>query len=446
VGRPAHRRELTVWTNGTLVGTWHIPRQGSHKFTYAEEWAQSPESRSLSLSMPINLDGQPIQGPQVANYFDNLLPDSEPIRRRLQAKFKTQSRDAFDLLQAIGRECVGAVQLLTSGETPDDVFSINAQSLTEAEIEKQLVDTVNPTPYGFGNDDDGLRISIAGAQEKSAFLWHEGSWCRPHGSTPTTHIFKLPLGLVGNRQADMRTSVENEWLCAELIHDFGFPIARGEILRFGTQKVLAVKRFDRRLHTRGNYWLRLPQEDFCQVTGTPSELKYENKGGPGLLKIAQYLQGSVMRDADLRTLLGAQLLFWMLAATDGHAKNFSVHLLEESRFQLTPLYDVLSGWPVVGSGPNHFDLKEMTLAMAARGKNVHYRFAEIQRRHFNQTARRAGLGPDMENIINDIVSRTPQVVEDVRARLPVDFPQPLFISIARGLQAAADQLARQLPE
>jgi serine/threonine-protein kinase HipA len=241
----------------------------------------------------------------------------------------------------------------------------------------------------------------------------------------------------------MRTSIENEWLCAELIHGFGLPIARGEILRFGTQKVLAVKRFDRRLHTSGDYWLRLPQEDFCQVTGTPSELKYENKGGPGLLKIAEYLQGSVTRDADLRTLLGAQLLFWMLAATDGHAKNFSVHLLEGSRFQLTPLYDVLSGWPVVGNGPKHFDLKEMTLAMAVRGKNVHYGFAEIQRRHFNQTARRAGLGPDMEDIINDIVARAPRVVEEVRARLPADFPESLFTSITQGLQAAADQLARQ---
>ena len=117
-------------------------------------------------------------------------------------------------------------------------------------------------------------------RRKTAFLKHQGKWCRPIGSTPTTHIFKLPLGLVGNRQADMRTSVENEWLCARIVAAFGLPIANCEIDEFGTHKVLMVERFDRTLHSSGKYWLRLMQEDFAQATGTPWHRKYQADGGP----------------------------------------------------------------------------------------------------------------------------------------------------------------------
>jgi serine/threonine-protein kinase HipA len=125
----------------------------------------------------------------------------------------------------------------------------------------------------------------------------------------------------------MATSVENEWLCAELLRAFGVPVAACRCQTVGDQKALVVERFDRRLHSSGRYWLRLPQEDFCQATATPPSAKYDSEGGPGLIDIARILQGSEVRDEDLRTLMTAQLLFWLLAATDGHAKNFSLHLL-----------------------------------------------------------------------------------------------------------------------
>lgn len=391
----------------------------------------------------MNLDNRPLQGQQVGYFFDNLLPDSESIRRRLQSKFKTESQDAFDLLKAIGRDCVGAVQLLEEGDTPEDVFQINAEPLTDAQVEAQLVSLVLPVPYGL-DEDDGFRISIAGAQEKTAFTLHDGRWCRPHGATPTTHIFKLPLGLVGNRQADMQTSVENEWLCAELLRNFGLPVAKCEMRRFGAQKVLVVERFDRRLNASGDYWVRLPQEDFCQVTGTPSSARYESDGGPGLPDIARILQTSEARDADVRTLLTAQLVFWLLAATDGHAKNFSLHLLPGGRYRLTPLYDVLSAWPIVGPGANQFPRQKVKLAMAMRGKNVHFRLGEIRRRHFNATARLCGLGPDMETIIGEVTARARAVVDDVSANLPAGFPERVFSTITQGLLESAARLEQEV--
>jgi serine/threonine-protein kinase HipA len=390
------------------------------------------------------LDNAPIKGNNVRCYFDNLLPDSEPMRRRIQSRYRTRSREPFELLAAIGRDCVGAVQLLPQGNEPEDVFTIAAQPLTEAEIESELRKVTAP-PAPEGVEPDELRISIAGAQEKSALLYHQRRWCRPLGATPTTHIFKLPLGLVGGVQADMTGSVENEWLCATLLRHYGLPIANCEIGQFGSQKVLVVERFDRQLHSSRKYWLRLVQEDFCQALAVPHSRKYESEGGPGILQLASVLRNSVNRDTDLETLLKAQILFWMLAAGDGHAKNFSLRILPESRYQLTPLYDVLSYWPIIGRGANRIPLQNARLAMAVHGRNRHYFLTEIQRRHFNSTAERCGIGTTAEAIINEILTRTPQVLAAVQKATPKGFPQNVLDPILAGLSESAKKLESMAP-
>lgn len=413
------------------------------EFSYHPAFVASEEGRPLSLSLPINLDGQSITGEKVGFYFDNLLPDSDPIRRRIQSKYGLRTVEAFDLLAAIGRDCVGAVQLLPEDERPKDVFSIQATALRETDIERLLRAVTRPVRVLGANEDDTFRISLAGAQEKTALLRHRGRWCTPHGSTPTTHIFKLPLGLVGNRDMDMRQSLENEWLCARILAAYGIPVAECELAQFGATKTLIVTRFDRVLHSSRRYWLRLPQEDLCQAMGIPGGMKYESDGGPGLVEVARVLQASEARDVDLTTLMQAELVFWMLAATDGHAKNLSIRLLPQGRFHLTPLYDVLSAWPVTGSGGNQLHRSKLKLAMALRGKQKHYRIARIRRRHFALTARLCGLGENMERIISEMIEKTPSVIERVGKELPGNFPAELFDSIAGGLARAAHELAAQ---
>lgn len=422
-----------------------IPTTGAMQFTYDSTWITSKEARPLSLSLPLNFDGTPLRGDAVEFFFDNLLPDSEQIRRRVRARFQTRSSDTFDLLEAIGRDCVGAIQLLPERETPKNVFAITAAALDDAAIERTLREAVSTSSRAvLEGDEDDFRISIAGAQEKTAFTWHKNRWCRPHGSTPTTHIFKLALGLVGGRQLDMSHSLENEWLCSRLMSAYGVPTATCAVQEFGSTKALVVERFDRTLHDSKKYWLRLPQEDFCQATGTPSSLKYEAEGGPGLVDIARILQGSERRDADLNTLLKAQLLFWMLAATDGHAKNFSIRLFAQGRFQLTPLYDVMSAWPVVGNRHNQLPPTKIKLAMGLKATRKHYRIAEIQRRHFNYVAQRCGLGADMESVISEVIDVTPTVIDRVAAELPKKFPNELFEQITTNLSKAAVRL-RDMP-
>lgn len=441
MGRKSHQRVLALWMNGARVAYWTISPNRQDQLRYDEEWLQSDRRRPLSLSLPLQTGV--IRSTAVGAYFDNLLPDSDPIRKRLQARFGTETRGAFDLLEAIGRDCVGAAQLLPLDSEPSDYRKTEATPLTEAKVAQVLRDTILPRGGIHREDQGDFRISIAGAQEKTALTWAEGQWCLPHGATPTTHIFKLPLGLVGARQADMRTSVENEWLCAQMLDLFGVPVAETAMATFEDQKALVVTRFDRQRMAEG-YWLRLPQEDFCQALGYPSALKYESDGGPGHAEIVEKLVYS-RTDRDLETFFRTQVLFWMLAATDGHAKNFSIRLLPGSAYEMTPMYDVLSAWPVTGQGAHLLSYKALKLAMALRSTNAHYLLQEVHARHFVRLAERCRIPRNHAiRLIDELTSMTPSVVNKAGASLPDGYPMDVFEAITKGLQWSADRLGKSL--
>jgi serine/threonine-protein kinase HipA len=443
MGRRSHSRTLTLWANGELVGRWTLTARGDMELHYDAGWMASPRGRPISLSLPFSLHNEPLTGPHVAHYFEGLLPDSDTIRRRVAERFRTGSTAAFDLLAAIGRDCAGALQLLPEGELPVGVDRIEGVVVDEAAIERHLLDMVTPERFAAARDpDDDFRISLAGAQEKDAFLWWNGQWMKPRGATPTTHIFKMPLGLVGGRRADFSTSVDNEWLCLRLLTAYGLPTAQAHIATFGRQRVLVVERFDRVKSSDGTRLLRLMQEDFCQATGTSPHIKYENEGGPGLAPLFTLVQQSLDAERDLRTLMASQILFWMLRAPDGHAKNFSIQLQAGAagRFRLAPLYDVMSAHPVIGDGPNQWAARELKLAMALLGKNRHYLMHTIQRRHFNRTAKKVGYGETAEPLLQELVGRTPAVVAQVQNELPEGFSQQVADQILDGLLSAARAL------
>jgi serine/threonine-protein kinase HipA len=378
----------------------------------------------------------PYKGEFVRNYFANLLPDNDNIRQRLAKLFSTGT-DAFGLLAEIGRDCVGALQILPEGEIPPAGGAIQCEPLAAGQVAEHLAGTL--TAPAFTQADDSFRISIAGAQEKTALLWHQQRWCRPLGATPTTHIFKLPMGRMPGG-IDLSTSVENEWLCHRLLQGFDVPVATAEILRFGDMKALCVERFDRRWTADGRL-LRLPQEDFAQVFGVAPDIKYESQGGPGMRAILDQLQGSSQAPIDRRDFFRTQVLFWMLAAIDGHAKNFSIFIEPKGFYRLTPRYDVLSAHPVMGHGAGRLSSHKVKMAMAIDGKNRHYNWAEIHRDHFEQTAQRCHL-PDASSLIDELVARTPQAIAAAADGLPADFPEDLAGAIFAGLRQAANALCR----
>lgn len=436
MGRKSKRRTLSVRMNGELIGWWSILFQGVHQFRYSESWLTSPLRRPLSLSMPLNPATEVYRGGIVEFYFENLLPNNMDIRRRLQYRFGTSGTGAFNLLKEIGHDCVGAVQLLPEDESSPSVKQIDGDPLSEAEIAEILRTIGSPRFFSLRSND--FRISLAGAQEKTAFLLHNDSWQVPHGTTPTTHIFKLPLGAIGRGQIDLSTSVENEWLCMKILEAYGVRCAATEMSQFEEQKVLIVERFDRRRSSDASWWMRLPQEDMCQALGFSPDMKYESDGGPGILKIMKLLLASRTSAADRKHFFKTQILFWMLAAIDGHAKNFSIFIEPEGRFSLTPVYDVLSAYPVMGRGPGKYTVEKMRMAMAVHGKNRHYRWNNIVPRHWIHTAEAAGLDTSVaEDLLADLAKKTPKVIDTVSGRLPEQFPVEVAEPIFKGLAAAA---------
>ena len=437
MGRRRTTQRLNIWMNGIPVGYWETSRQGE-RLAYLDAWLTHDQSRPLSLSLPLVPGNTPYQGQVVTDYFDNLLPDNDAIRRRLAQRHQAGGIGPFQLLAKLGRDCVGAIQLLPEDETPFDLHAINGEPLTEAGIAQCLRNTTASQALGRDDHDTDLRLSIAGAQEKTALLRHNGEWLLPHGSTPTTHIFKLPLGLVGHMQADMRTSVENEWLCAKILAAYQIPIAHCEVAHFEDQKALIVDRFDRIPASNGNWIIRLPQEDMCQATGTSPLHKYQSDGGPGIARIMDVLLGSEAAEQDRHNFFKTQIIFWLLAATDGHAKNFSIAILPGGRYRATPIYDVLSAHPVIGMGKNQISPNKAKLAMAVRGSTNYYLMEKIQRRHWLDQAQQVGLGASAaEQLIQEVIEATESVIDETAKLLPDCFPLDVVEAVFRGMRRQA---------
>jgi len=218
------------------------------------------------------------------------------------------------------------------------------------------------------------------------------------------------------------------------------PTAGRQIEDFGARRVLVVKRFDRSWHPQG-WVVRLPQEDFCQARGVSSAQKYEQKGGPGIAACLEVLKGGEAFHEDGRNFLCAQLLFWLLAAIDGHGKNFSLFVLAGGRYRMTPLYDVLSAWPLIGTGPYALQYKKTSLAMAVHGKTAHYKLSEIQYRHWETLARRSAVHGAWSAML-DMTRRLDSALSAVESRLPGNFPAELAHSVFQGVRRHLAQFNR----
>ncbi len=437
MGRKRLAAEMFVFMNGVKVGILRRTASGKLEFAYDAAWIGSKSGRPLSLSMP--LTEQTYAGDVVENFFDNLLPDSQPIRNRIQKRFGAASNRSFELLWHVGRDCVGALQLLPE-DGAIDVGRIDAEPLSVPAIAEMLMN-YRTLPLGMREDKE-FRISIAGAQEKTALLRLAGEWHLPLGTTPTSHIFKLPIGRIEHSGMDLSDSVENEWLCHLILKAFGIPVAHAEMMSFAGTDVLVVERFDRRWAADRSWLIRLPQEDMCQSLNIPPALKYESDGGPGIENIMELLLGSSRSLEDRRTFMTQVFLFWILGAINGHGKNFSIFLLPGGAFQLTPAYDVMSAYPLADKG--QMDLKSITMAMSLKGKNRHYHWHRMLYRHWLATARRCNFPEDeMDGIITKVLGEMEKVIGQVESQLPQGFPEYVAAPVFDGMRKAAQQISQK---
>ncbi|MEP3279926.1 MAG: type II toxin-antitoxin system HipA family toxin [Stappiaceae bacterium] len=427
------RQPLNVFMNGRLVGQLDRQASGAIDFQYDRSWLEWQHTMPVSLSLPLREDRY--IGDPVLAVFDNLLPDTDVIRRRVAEKKGAGGIDAFSLLSVVGRDCVGALQFLPEGEDPGPVGTLSGEELNEADA-ADLINNLAQAPLGLSRDDE-FRISVAGAQEKTALLRKDGQWLKPTGTTPTTHILKpqigqLPIGV------DLTDSVENEHFCLQLLKGFGLDVADSAIAHFGDRPVLVVERFDRSW-TQDDRLIRLPQEDCCQALSVPVTRKYQSDGGPGILKILELLQGSDMPAEDRIAFMKAQILFWLIGATDGHAKNFSLFLTPGGRYRMTPLYDVISVQPSFDR--DQIKQQAMRLAMSV-GDNKHYRLDKMAARHFEQTAKKAGLNQGaVPDLLVEIGAAADRVFGKTVKAMPQGFPAELADSLHSAMNKRLNSFA-----
>jgi serine/threonine-protein kinase HipA len=389
---------------------------GGVGFQYDRDWLDWENAFPVSLSLPLQPNAW--RGAPVTAVFDNLLPDSLTVRRRVAEKTGARGADSYSLLEQIGRDCVGAMQFLPDGLDVDVSGAIVGEDISDAEIET-LLGNLARAPLGV-DPDEGFRISIAGAQEKTALLFHEGRWKRPVGITPTTHIFKPQLGRIptASGEVDLSHSVDNEHYCLALMRAFGLATAKTEVATFGERRVLVVERFDRTWRSDGRL-LRLPQEDLCQALSVPSSQKYQDKGGPSVAQVLERLQEADDPARDRAAFFRSQILFWLIGATDGHAKNFSLFLRPGGRFELTPFYDVLTAQPAFDR--NQIRRREYRLAMSL-GATPHYRIDAVLGRHFIESGKAAGLGPRlMRKIVDEVRDAAETAPDRALMEMPKDF-------------------------
>ena len=422
----ARYEPLGVFLNSRMIGQLRRNVSGAITFQYDPSWLEWESVLPVSLSLPLR--EQAYSGARVIAVFDNLLPDNDHLRRQIAVRTRAEGIDAYSLLGAIGHDCVGALQFLPQNIEPGPAGAVEGDRIGKDEI-ASIIENLATAPLGI-SEDESFRISIAGTQEKTAFLYRSGKWYKPRGTTATTHIFKPSIGKLPNG-VDLTNSIENEYFCLKAIAALGIEAAQPQIMTFGERAVLVVERFDRRW-TANERLLRLPQEDCCQALSISPTRKYQSDGGPGIVQILQLLRGSDDPLVDQRSFLKANILFWLMGATDGHAKNFSIFLRPGGRFRLTPLYDVISAQPSVDS--KKILRKNFRLAMSF-GTKPHYEMRQVAPRHFYQTADKAGIGKDVvPSIIEELRDETAAAIDRVNADLPTGFPGELAYSISTGIK------------
>ncbi|EJL6463573.1 type II toxin-antitoxin system HipA family toxin [Vibrio cholerae] len=421
---------LIAYINHTKVG--HITKlyRDDLQFCYDDSWLNKPNAYPISLSLPIQ--SQPLKGDPVVNYFDNLLPDLTSTRKNIQRRYNTDSTEVFDLLHAIGSDCVGSLSLLPGNEVHNGLTSTQLEPLSVRNLHNIVTAHEYRFPLGMSNKHD-FRISISGAQEKTALVKIKNDWFLPSLDYPSTHILKFPIGFIQQPSAtlDMTGSVENEYFCIKLAEAMGFQVPKIDILEVEGMKALVIERFDRHCSQDGKSLIRLAQEDMCQVFSLPSRLKYQSDGGVGIKEIMQILRRSRCADNDCDDFMRFQVFQWLIGATDGHAKNFSIYIEANGAYRLTPFYDIMSAFPASsGRGINTRKLK-LAMALKSTSSGNKWHLEKIYPRHFIATAETVGFCTiRMQEILEEFVDTFHNAIEQVVNHLPNGFPAQIIDSIA----------------
>lgn len=318
---------LNVFLNQKLAGIYKSSDQGNFTFQYDADYLASSKE-PLSLSLPFQ--EKEFDAAQTEPFFSGLLPD-EAFRKRLARYLGVSEENTFSLLQAIGRECAGAVAFYPLGEIPETPKEADKEELDDKKL-LELLDLMKVHPLLA--EHDGIRLSLAGSQNKMAVGYENGKIFLIKNGCPTTHILKPVM-----ERAAVEHSVQNEFFCMKLARRCGLSAPEVHIVQVGDISCFVVDRYDR-TELNGNT-VRVHQEDFCQALGIPPNRKYEVEGGPSVKDgIALLKKHSALPVADMDAFLKMVEFNYLIGNADAHGKNFSI-LYGKNGIRLAPAYDVM---------------------------------------------------------------------------------------------------------
>ena len=323
----ATAERLEVYLGSRHVGML-IRKNGRLAFRYERQWLDDPHSHPLSLSLPLR--ESPFADHETRTWFGNLLPEGDFLKA-VARRLGRSTEDVFGLLLDLGGECAGAVSLLPWGQSLMEAG--HYQRLAEDELYGLV--SAGPSPPLLAGE-TGVRLSLAGAQNKVPLYVDETGFHKATGALATTHILKPPI----RAALPLPHTVENEVFCMRLAAQLGLNVPRAEVRSVRGQPFYLVERFDR-VRDRGQV-VRLHQEDFCQALSVEANLKYEESGGPSLADIWRLLREHSAAPA----VDGRQLLRWLgfnflIANADAHGKNIALLFAKDGAVRLAPFYDLL---------------------------------------------------------------------------------------------------------
>jgi len=361
-------RSLTVWWEGDVVGRLQLNQHGDMVFAYDPAWLSDPRKPAISASLPKRAD--PYDRRACRPFFGGLLPE-EAQREAVARALGLSPQNEFALLDALGGDVAGALTLWPEGEPPPGpAEAASAMPLDDGAL-IELLDTLPQRPFLAGRE--GLRLSLAGAQEKLPVVLADGRVALPAPGQPTTHILKPPI-------ARFPGTTENEAFSMQLAAAIGLDVAAVEPRKAGDRTFMLIHRYDRATAADGKV-RRLHQEDFCQALGIASDRKYAAEGGPTFKAAFELVRRVSARPAiDVLRLLDAAIFNVAIGNADAHGKNFSF-LYTPDGIALAPLYDLM----MTVAYPNLSPKLAMKIARRAT-------LEEISGRTWTQFAADAGLG------------------------------------------------------
>lgn len=416
---------LDVYLHGNLAGVLERRSQAKLRFTYTQEWV---ESRNAPISLSLPLRKPPYSHRECAPFFEGLLPEGEFLKA-ISRTLHISARNPFQLLAEIGGECAGAISVGPVGGPVPGRAKHPPRWLEEAELGRLLDDLPDRPLLASIDEEDGFRISLAGAQDKVGALFDGRRIGLTRGNPPSTHIVKAPIPGVAD-------PITNEAFCMNLAVRAELDVAQAEPRSAAGHEYLLVHRYDREESAEPDG--RFHQEDFCQALGLVPAVKYENEGGPNVADCARLLRRHSSAPArDIIAFLDALLFNFLIGNNDAHSKNYSLLLDGVGAIRLAPLYDLLATAAIEGS--------ERTLAMKYGGeKRVPY----LRRRHLRRLGDELAVRPALvERRAPAMIERVRAASEDTRYSLPADFQgRPVLDRIAEVIGERSERLAKALAE